>query len=112
MDFPQDAVFYVRFSLMKPKRGQKERVIELHRQLVEWLPGQPGFVRGYLILSGDPYGRVGHLNVYRSEEDAERVAQTQHILSLRSELNLIIEPESHAEHSYEAFDPQLAQQVS
>ena len=108
MDFPPDATFYVRLSLMSPKPGMRDDVIELHRKLIEWLPGQPGFVRGYLIVEGDPQGRVGHLHVYRSEQEAVHVAQAQHVLSLRSELMLLIEEGSHAEHSYTAVDPQLA----
>jgi len=108
MDYPADATFYVRLSLMVPKEGMADKVLELHRQLVDWLQGQPGFVRGYLIAGGDPEGRVGHLNVYRSEHDADQVAQTQHVLSLRSELLLLIEEDSHAERSWTVFDPQLA----
>jgi hypothetical protein len=37
--------------------------------------------------------------------DADQAAQSQHVLSLRSELLLLIEEGSHVEHSYEAFDP-------
>ena len=108
MDYPADATFYVRLSLMSPKPGMRDDVLELHRKLIEWLPGQPGFVRGYLIVEGDPHGRVGHLNVYRSGQDADHVAQSQYVLSLRSELMRLIEEGSHAEHSYTAVDPQLA----
>ena len=108
MDYPVDATFYVRLSLTQPKPGMRDQVLELHRQLLEWLPNHPGFVRGYLIVEGDPQGRVGHLNVYRTEQDADSVAQAQHVLSLRSELMLLIEEGSHAEHSYTAIDPKLA----
>jgi quinol monooxygenase YgiN len=109
MDYPAEATFYVRLSLMLPKEGERERVLELHRELVEWLHGQPGFVRGYVIEAGDPAGRVGHLNVYESEEAADRVAQTQHVLAVRADLLLLIDEGSQAERSYVAYDPQLAQ---
>ena len=112
MEYPPDATFYVRLSLMSPKAGMRDRVLELHEQLIEWLPGQPGFVRGYLILSGDPQGRVGHLDVWRSEQDADHAAQTDHVLALRSELLLLIEDDSHAEHSYVSFDPQFAKTLA
>ena len=112
MDYPPEATFYVRLSLMSPKEGMLDEVLELHRKLVEWLPGQPGFVRGYLIVEGDPQGRVGHLNVYRAEQDADRAAQTEHVLSLRSEMMLLIEDDSHVERSYTAYDPQLAKTLA
>jgi hypothetical protein len=95
----------VRLSLMKPKPGEEQRVLDLHEKLLEWLPSQHGFVRGYVIRGGDPQGRLGHIDVWRTGEDAKNAAQSQHVLSLRSELNLIVERESHAEHAYEAFDP-------
>ncbi len=108
MDYPSDATFYVRLSLMKPKDGMRDEVLEMHRQLVAWLPSQPGFVRGYLIISGDPQDRVGHLDVWRSEQDADHAAQTDHVLAVRSELLLLVEKESHAEHSYISIDPLIA----
>ncbi|MBI4571361.1 MAG: antibiotic biosynthesis monooxygenase [Chloroflexi bacterium] len=108
MDYPANATLYVRLSLMLPRDGELERVVELHRRLVEWLPSLPGFVRGYLIVSGDPQGRVGHLNVWRSEDDADHAAQTDHVLATRAELKLLVDEDSHAEHSYVAYDPQLA----
>ena len=107
MDYPPDATFYVRLSLMVPKPGKLDEVLEIHRKLVEWLAGQPGFVRGY-VITGDHWGRVGHLNVYRSERDADRVAQTDHVLAIRSELLRLIDDESHVERFYTAQDPQLA----
>ena len=97
--------YFVRLSLMDPRPGERERVIKIHEELVKWLPGRPGFVRGYVITSGDPADRVGHMNVWASMHDADQAAQSQHVLSLRSELMLLIEEGSHAEHSYEAYDP-------
>jgi hypothetical protein len=99
------ATYHVRLSLMKPKPGEEQRVMEIHRRLLEWLPSQPGFVRGYLIVDGDPQGRVGHLHLYRSAHEADQVAQSDHVLSLRADLLLLVEEEGHAEHAYAAIDP-------
>jgi quinol monooxygenase YgiN len=107
MDYPANATFYVRLSLMHAHEHDRERVLELERKLVEGLPSLPGFVRGYLIVSGDPQGRVGHLNVWRSEHDADHAAQTDHVLATRAELMLLVDEDSHAEHSFVAYDPQL-----
>ncbi len=108
MDYPAEATFHFRLSLMYPRAGMRDQVLEIDRKLLEWLKEQPGFVRGYLIVEGDPQGRVGHLSVYRTMQDADRVAQTEHVLSVRSELLLLVEEDSHAEHEYTAIDPLLA----
>ena len=97
--------YYVRLSLMDPKPGERERVVKMHEDLVTWLPGQPGFVRGYVIVSGDPLDRVGHMNVWRSMHDADQAAQTDHVLAIRSALLPLIDKDSHAEHSYETYAP-------
>ncbi|MCH8066089.1 MAG: hypothetical protein IIC90_09730 [Chloroflexi bacterium] len=110
MDYPAEATFYVRLSLMHPKPGQEERVSQILDDLLRFLPTQPGYVRGYK-LSGeahDPQGPVGRLVLWSSETDANNAATTQHDLSVRSELMQLIDEDSHVEHSYTAFDPQLA----
>lgn len=112
MDYPADATFYVRLSLMAPKDGMEDRVLELDRSLVEWLHGQPGFVRGYLIVDGDPEGRVGHITIYDSAHNADHVAQTQHVLSVRSELMLLTHEDSQIELSWTGVDSQLAKQTT
>lgn len=112
MDYSSDATFYVRLSLSLAKPGMEEQVLKLHHNLVESLRGQPGHVRGYVIVDGDPDGRVGHLNVYESEAAADHVAQTQHILSVRAELLQFTDEDAHVERSWTVFDPQLAAATS
>ncbi len=109
MDYPAEATFYVRLSLVNPKPGDEERVSQITDDLLQFLPSQPGYVRGYKLLSGEPEGRIGRLGVWKSEQDADQAANTQHVLSLRSELMQLIEEYSHVERSYTAFDPQLAE---
>ena len=108
MDYPADATFFVRLSLMAPRPGMQERILELDRKLVEWLRDQPGFVRGLLIIDGDPEGRVGHITIYDSAYNADQVAQTQHVLSVRSELMLLTQEDSQIELSWTGVDPMLA----
>jgi quinol monooxygenase YgiN len=109
MDYKDDAAtFYLRLSLMQPLHGREDEVLALHRNLVASLANESGFVRGFVITAGDPEGRIGHLNVYGSEEDADRVANTQHVLSVRAELLQLIEEDSHVERSWIAVDPHLA----
>lgn len=108
MEYPAEATFFVRLSLMVPRPGMRERMLELDRKLIEWLKDQPGFVRGFLIVEGDPEDRVGHITIYDSAYNADHVAQTQHVLSVRSELMLLAQEDSQIELSWTGFDPLLA----
>jgi len=108
MDNPPEATFYVRLSLMNPKPGKDELVSALMDNLLEYFTTQPGYAHGYSLVSGDPQGRVGRVTLWDSEEAADHAANTQHVLSVRSEIMGLIDEESHIERSYMAFDPQLA----
>lgn len=105
MDYPTEATACIRLSLMHPKKGELEHVLRLQREIVRWLQGKPGYLGGYVIVGGDPQGRVGHVSIYASEHDADQAAQSDHVLAIRSELLLIIEEGSHVEHSYLGVDP-------
>jgi len=112
MEYPADATFYVRLSLVIAKEGQEEAVSEMMDALLEFLATQPGHVRGYKLVRRHPDPRIGRITVWQSEHDADRAAQTQHVLSVRSELMQLIEEDSHVERSYTAYDPQLAKTLS
>jgi len=112
MDYPPDATFYVRLSLVTAKPGHEERVSEIMDGLLEFMATQPGYVRGYKLIRKYPDPRTGRITVWKSEEDADRAAQTQHILSVRSELLQLVEEHFHIERSYTAYDPQLAKTLA
>ena len=108
MDYPADATYYVRLSLMNPKPGEEKLVAGLMDNLLEFFSDKPGFVRGYSLLDGDPQGRVGRITMWASEAEADAAANTQHVLTVRSEIMQRIEEDSHIERSYTAVDPLLA----
>jgi len=108
MEHPPEATFYVRISFMNPKPGSEELVAGLMDNLLKFFVDQPGYVRGYALLDGDPQGRVGRITVWQSEEDADRAANTQHVLTVRAEIMQRMEQDSHIERSYTAIDPELA----
>lgn len=108
MENPADATFYIRISLMNPKPGSEELVAGLMDNLLKFFVDQPGYVRGYALLDGDPQGRVGRITLWHSEGDADHAANTQHVLTVRSEIIQRIEEDSHIERSYTAVDPELA----
>src|SRR3990172_11482547 len=99
MESPADATFYVRLSLVMAKPGEEERVSEIMDGLLEFMATQPGYVRGYKLVREYPDPRTGRITVWKSEEDADRAAQTQHILSVRSELIQFVEGGFHIEPS-------------
>lgn len=111
MDYPADATFYVRLSLMIPKPGKEDEVSQIIDDLLEFFPGQPGYVRGYKLVRTYPFHGVGRLTVWRSERDADSAANAQHVLAVRSELLQITE-EDHIERAYTAHDPQVAKALA
>ena len=108
MDYPAEATFYVRLSLMNPKPSQNERVSQLMDDLIQFFPSQPGFVRGYKLVREYPDPKIGRVTVWKSEHDADNAANTQHVLSVRAELLEITEQAYQIDRSYTAYDPQLA----
>ena len=108
MDYPPEATFYIRLSFMNPRPSKEKLVSALMDNLLEFFSTQPGFVHGYSLVSGDPRGRVGRVTMWKSGEDADRAANSQHVLAVRSEIMQLIEEDSHVERSYTAFDPLLA----
>ena len=108
MDNSAEATFYIRISLMKAKPGSEALVAGLMDNLLASFADEPGFVRGYALLGGDPRGRVGRFSLWQSEEAADRAANTQHVLTVRSEIMQLIDPDSHVERSFRAVDPVLA----
>ena len=96
---------YVRLSLMRPKSGQAAQVSEILNDLVKFFSAQPGYLDGYTLVSADPESETGRLTLWRSERDAEHVANTQHVLSLRADLMRLVESGSHLEKSFQGEGP-------
>jgi hypothetical protein len=92
---------YVRISLMMPKHGRESELESLLDQLVDYYEQQPGYVTGYRLKNIDGTGRVGRLGVWEDQHSAERAAQTDHDLALRSEVNMLVDEGTHEELSFE-----------
>jgi hypothetical protein len=104
---PADQIVYVRLSLVRPKPGNEGAVAAIENDLMAFFTKQPGYVHGYQIVAGAAQTAVGRLTIWRSPQDADHAAQQQHVLAQRSELNMLIEPDSHEEDSWaaRAFEP-------
>lgn len=91
---------YIRISIIRPLHGQEAAAQTLITQLTDYYGRQPGNLASYRLDHDDGSNRYGRLSIWRNEEDAERAAVSEHNLALRSQMNLVIEPESHEELSF------------
>ncbi len=83
---------YIRLSVVKPQPGQEERALELLKALSAATASSPGWHANYILRPHDDSGELARISIYDDESSAERAASTPSVLSLRSELRLIIEP--------------------
>lgn len=90
---------YIRLSIMKPRRGEEARCEELLRKLDEAAAAHAGCQVHYLMRPHDDSGEIARLAIYESEESAERTANDTHIMALRSEIHLLVEP-GHTERAF------------
>lgn len=90
---------YVRISLMKPVPGREAEVMELNESLVSFYRSHEGCQVCYLVTAADGSGEVGRLSVWDSERAADRAANDDHSMALRSRLHLLIQP-GHQDRSF------------
>jgi hypothetical protein len=99
---------YIRISLMKPRKGQEEEVRRLIDDLVMFQETLPGYQVGYRVEHTPGDDRVGRLAIWAHESDADRAALNDHDMAIRSQLNQLIEPESHEEQTmYGHYAPKV-----
>jgi hypothetical protein len=94
---------YIRVSMMHARTGEEARVHELMDRLVAYYAEQPGYISGYRLEPTDPDGYLGRIGVWESDKDAERAAQTEFDLALRSQLNAAVD--EHREYSFTGYEP-------
>jgi len=87
---------------MKPKPGKEFEVAAIMDDLVTFYKQHEGFVDGYKLLAADETADIGRVTIWRSEVDADRTAQSTHVMSRRSDLMPLIEEGSHEERSFVA----------
>ena len=97
-------MYYIRMSLMRPRAGYEAQVASIMDDLVTHYSKQPGYVLGYKLLAADEDGDVGRVTVWISQQTADAVAQSGHVLSVRSELLPLVEEDSSVERSFLAED--------
>lgn len=90
---------YIRLSVVKPRPGHEERAAELLKELSAATANTPGWQANYVLRPHDDSGELARISIYDDEASAAREAATPSVLSLRSELHLVIEP-GHRERAF------------
>jgi hypothetical protein len=85
---------------MTPKPGKQADVAAMMDELVTLYKQHDGFIDGYKLRAADETGDIGRVTVWRSQEDADRTAQSHDVMSRRSDLMPLIEEGSHHERSF------------
>lgn len=84
---------YIRLSIARPRPGQEQELREVQAEIVRWTRTQPGCEQSYLLHPHDQSGEVARIGIYESEDIADAIAQTPHLMSLRSKLNHLATPD-------------------
>jgi quinol monooxygenase YgiN len=95
----EEAMPYVRLSIAKPRKGEEQRLEDVMRKLATVTEGYEGFVESYVLRPHDDSGEIARITIYRDEASAERAANNQSVMALRSEMHLIAEP-GHVERAF------------
>ena len=90
---------YIRTSLMTPAQRREAEARGFNQELSAFYRAQEGRRDCFVITAADGSGELGRLSVWDSEEAAERAANHQHSMSLRSQLHLSVQP-GQAERSF------------
>ncbi|MGD9935171.1 MAG: hypothetical protein AB7T37_15860 [Dehalococcoidia bacterium] len=92
---------YVRISIVRPHRGQAERAEKLMRDLADSVAKHEGCTQSLFLKADDGTGEMARIAVYTDVHASAVTANDAHIMAIRSELHLVIEP-GHIERSFES----------
>jgi quinol monooxygenase YgiN len=95
-------MLYIRISLMIPLPGHAEAASDLLDAVANYLNGQQGYLGAYVLQPQPTTGMIGRVTLWEDEASADLVAQSAHMLSLRSELAPLIAESSHLEFGFSA----------
>lgn len=90
---------YVRLTIVKPRSGQATRLGEILQKMNAFSLSQPGCSFSQVLRPHDNSGEIARISMYEDEHAAEHVANSDSMLSLRSELHLLAEP-GHVERAF------------
>lgn len=95
-------MLYMRISLMAPLPGAANEAMRLLDEVTNFCNGQAGYLGAYVLQQQADTGMIGRVTLWESERSATAVAQTEHMLALRAELNRHLVTGSHQEFGFMA----------
>jgi len=99
---------YVRLTLVHPRAGESERVEDFLRRLSDLCATQDGHIDSYLLKPQGDSDELGRIAIYSDSAAADKAANSDSIMALRSQMDLYIETESHLERAFTTADaPEL-----
>jgi quinol monooxygenase YgiN len=81
---------YVRISLMEPLSRREAEAEKLNLELVQLYRTQEGCLGSHVLRAADGCGEIGRVSFWTSEVVADAAATTDHSMSLRSRLHLLV----------------------
>lgn len=87
---------------MVPRTGNAEMAMDLLDAIANHCNGQPGYLGAYVLQEQAGTGMMGRVTLWEDEESARAVAQSDHMLSLRSRLDPLLAEGSHQEFGFQA----------
>lgn len=90
---------YIRISIARPNRGSEERFEEVMRAITAAVEEQDGCEGAYILKPHDDSGEIARITIYKDEQSGEQSANSDRILSLRSEMHLVCQP-GHTERAF------------
>lgn len=90
---------YVRISIAKPSAGQSDAVRSIMKRINEAVIAQDGCQVAYMLTPSDNSGELARMAIYDNQESAEKAANSQTVMSLRSQMHQIVEA-GHVERAF------------
>ena len=90
---------YVRISLMKPLSGREPDAQRLNVRLATLYASLEGCLESHALTAADGSGELGRVGLWESPEAADRAANHEDSLALRSRLHLLVK-KGHRERSF------------
>jgi len=82
-------MFFARTVTVVPLSGRQAEVEHLLEERLDWFRSQKGFIVGMRLHNRKRPDEVGSLSLWETRDDANRVAATEHLMSLNSRLNTL-----------------------
>ena len=90
---------YVRISLMKPLSGRQSEARRLNERLAALYASLEGCLESHALTAADGSADLGRVSLWESAEAADRAANHEDSLALRSRLHLLVK-KGHTERSF------------